>query len=97
MRQASVVFPSFRWWRERSIWTQVLLMLFGPVSIMVMGYFAGRAIDCSPGQQDGQCGLATFSALMVSAMVAAALLVTLFVSTVAAQVMAWRERRGGLG
>ena len=51
-------------WNRRPLW-QRLLVIFVVSLLPVLGGLArGIAGDCSPGQQDGQCGLSTFVGLL---------------------------------
>jgi hypothetical protein len=57
--------PSFLGrWRRSALWLQLLVILAMSIGILFAGYGCGRAIDCSPGQQDGQCGLGTFMGIV---------------------------------
>jgi hypothetical protein len=49
-----------RMWLARALWQQLLVVLGLAIFTQLIGYGCGRAIDCKPGQQDGQCGLGTF-------------------------------------
>lgn len=51
-------------WRKRSVWQQIGIVFALSLSIFIAGYGCGRVIDCSPGQQDGQCGLGTFMGML---------------------------------
>jgi hypothetical protein len=50
---------------KRPLLIKLLLIFALSVLIAFGGYGCGRLIDCSPGQQDGQCGLGTFAGLYV--------------------------------
>jgi hypothetical protein len=55
------VFSIFRrFWSARALWQQLLFIVCLSIFTQLIGYGCGRAIDCKPGQQDGQCGLGTF-------------------------------------
>jgi hypothetical protein len=55
------VFSRFsRLWLVRPLWQQLLAILCLAIFTQLIGYGCGRAIDCKPGQHDGQCGLGTF-------------------------------------
>lgn len=55
------------WFKRHSAPVRVLLLFLAALAALPLGYAAGRMMDCSPGQQDGQCGLATFCGLLAGA------------------------------
>jgi hypothetical protein len=59
------------------------------IAIAVGGYAWGKAVDCKPGQIDGQCGLGTFLGLLYG--VGAGLAIFL-ITTVYFLVVAYRRR-----
>jgi hypothetical protein len=59
------------------------------VATAVGGYVWGRAVDCKPGQIDGQCGLSTFIGLLYGVGIGLALFL---ISTVCVLIIAYRRR-----
>jgi hypothetical protein len=57
----------------RALVLRLIFVLVASLMIAAAGYGCGRAIDCSPGEHDGQCGLGTFIGMMAG--VAGALVV----------------------
>jgi hypothetical protein len=53
-----------KFWLSRALWQQLVLVLGLAVITQMIGYGCGRAIDCKPGEQDGQCGLGTGMGLL---------------------------------
>jgi hypothetical protein len=51
----SVLSTLRRLWLARGLWQQLLIVLGLALLTQLGGYGCGRAIDCKPGQQDGQC------------------------------------------
>lgn len=60
----SVLSTLRRLWLARGLWQQLLIVLGLALLTQLGGYGCGRATDCKPGQQDGQCGLGTFMGML---------------------------------
>lgn len=61
-------------WKRAVLWRQLLSTALLASLSLIAGYGCGRAIDCSPGQQDGQCGLGTFVGILTGAIAGAVIL-----------------------
>jgi hypothetical protein len=83
-----------RFWLKRELWQQLLIVVSLAICTQLVGYECGRAIDCKPGEHDGQCGLGTFMGVMAGFFAACGLLIFGVAGTVLNKVSAKRE---GLG
>ena len=59
-----------RRWRAWPVWLRLISIPVSFSPLVLLGVAAGRMLDCSPGQQDGQCGLATFLGMVWGVVVA---------------------------
>ena len=51
------------WWK-RSLAVRVGLVAVGSFLMFLCCYGCGKTLDCSPGQQDGQCGFSSFTGII---------------------------------
>jgi hypothetical protein len=66
-----------------------LITSVASVATSVGGYAWGKAVDCKPGQIDGQCGLSTFLGLLYGVGTGVAFFL---ISTVCFLIIAYRRR-----
>jgi hypothetical protein len=71
----SILLRLRRFWLRRELWQQLLIVACMAICAQLSGYGCGRAIDCKPGQQDGQCGLGTSMGSLVGFFAACGVLV----------------------
>jgi hypothetical protein len=83
--------PVLSLWSRRPLWLRLLIVLLGAALVQLAGYGCGRAIDCSPGQQDGQCGLSTGMGMLMGALGALVVLTLGLIGTLGEWL--WRRRR----
>jgi hypothetical protein len=91
----SILFRLRRFWLKRALWQQLLVVVSVANCSQLVGYGCGRAIDCKPGQHDGQCGLSTGMGLLVGFFAACGVLVFGVAGTVLNKVSAKRRVAGG--
>jgi hypothetical protein len=83
-----------RLWLARALWQQLLTVLGLALLTQLVGYGCGRAIDCKPGQQDGQCGLGTFIGMSAGFLGACGVLLFGIAGTVLNRVATRQKREG---
>jgi hypothetical protein len=83
--------PVLSFWSKGPLWLRLLIVLLTAALAQFAGYGCGRAIDCSPGQQDGQCGLGTGMGMLMGAFGAALILIVGLIGTLGEWL--WRRRR----
>ena len=83
--------PALSFWSKGPLWLRLLIVLLGAALAQLAGYGCGRAIDCSPGQQDGQCGLGTGMGMLMGALGALVVLILGLIGTLGEWL--WRRRR----
>jgi hypothetical protein len=84
--------PSF-WqrWRRLGVWAHLLVVVAISCGIFFGCYGCGRAGDCSPGQIDGQCGLATGMGMLAGLFLGGGFLIFSVVAVLSD--WAWRRRQ----
>jgi hypothetical protein len=83
--------PVLSFWSKGPLWLRLFIVLLGAALAQLAGYGCGRAIDCSPGQQDGQCGLGTGMGMFMGALGALVVLILGLIGTLGEWL--WRRRR----
>ncbi|WP_353063505.1 hypothetical protein RBB77_19865 [Tunturibacter psychrotolerans] len=90
----SIFFKLRMFWLKGELWQQLIVVLSLAIFTQLLGYGCGRAIDCKPGQQDGQCGLGTSMGLLVGFFAACGIVVFGVAGTVLKKISAKREKTG---
>ncbi|WP_183980957.1 hypothetical protein [Tunturiibacter gelidoferens] len=90
----SILFRLRRFWLRRELWQQLLIVVSMASCAQLFGYGCGRAVDCKPGQQDGQCGLGTSMGLLVGFFAACGVLVFGITGTVLNKFSVKQEEAG---
>jgi len=83
-----------RLWLAKALWQQLLIVLGLALFIQLVSYGCGRAIDCKPGQQDGQCGLGSFMGMFVGFIGACGVLLFGTAGTVLNRIATGQKREG---
>jgi hypothetical protein len=73
------------------LWIQLLVIVAISVGIFYAGLGSGQALDCVPGQRDGQCGLVTFIGFMGGAFFGGGFLIASCIAVVGDWV--WKRRQ----